>query len=60
MVGPNRGFMVDDPRENWENEEIKENPYIDSMEDWDNSPGNGLGVGNRNQDPHTDTANPTE
>ena len=52
MVGPNRGFLVDDPRENWEIVEAKENPFIDSLEDWDDQR---LFSGNRNADPHTDT-----
>ena len=34
MVGPNRGFMVDDPSENWEDEEPKPNPVTDSLENW--------------------------
>lgn len=62
MVGPNRGFMVDDPRDNWENKDPKENPFVGSMEsfaqtvvggDFDLQPGDR--DTNRNEGPYTDT-----
>ena len=53
MVGPNRGFMVDDPRENWENEEAKANPLTESLENWARI--QNPGEADKNQDPYTDT-----
>ena len=53
MVGPNRGFLVDDPRENWQNENPKENPLTDSLQNFERiMRGDG---GNPNQAPYSST-----